>query len=326
MQTRALGTSGLRVTPIGLGLAAIGRPAYLGLGRDADLGPDRSVDALRSRANELLDAAYEAGVRYVDAARSYGLAERFLGSWLTARVRPPGDPAVGSKWGYTYVGDWRVDAPVHEVKDHSVEALKRQYAESRAELGEHLCLYQIHSATLESGVLADRGVMSELAHLKSEGVAIGLSVSGPDQAEVIRRSLEVRADGRDLFQTVQATWNPLEHSAGAALAEAHQAGYGVIVKEALANGRLTNRGDLAKGLLGEIATRHGVEVDAVAIAATLANPWVDVVLSGAVTAGQLASNLAALSVSLSSTELDALATLGEPSPRYWSFRRRSPWS
>jgi aryl-alcohol dehydrogenase-like predicted oxidoreductase len=175
-------------------------------------------------------------------------------------------------------------------------------------------------------VLADRGVMSELAHLKSEGVAIGLSVSGPGQAEVIRRSLEVRADGRDLFQTVQATWNPLEHSAGAALAEAHQAGYGVIVKEALANGRLTNRGDLAKGLLGEIATRHGVDVDAVAIAATLANPWVDVVLSGAVTAGQLASNLAALSVSLSSTELDALATLGEPSPRYWSFRRRSPWS
>jgi aryl-alcohol dehydrogenase-like predicted oxidoreductase len=326
MQTRALGTSGLRVTPIGLGLAAIGRPAYLGLGRDADLGRDRSVEALQSRANELLDAAYEAGVRYVDAARSYGLAERFLGSWLTARVRPPGDPAVGSKWGYTYVGDWRVDAPVHEVKDHSVEALKRQYAESRAELGEHLCLYQIHSATLESGVLADRGVMSELAHLKSEGVAIGLSVSGPGQAEVIRRSLEVRADGRDLFQTVQATWNPLEHSAGAALAEAHQAGYGVIVKEALANGRLTNRGDLAKGLLGEIATRHGVEVDAVAIAATLANPWVDVVLSGAVTAGQLASNLAALSVSLSSTELDALATLGEPSPRYWSFRRRSPWS
>ena len=34
---------------------------------------------------EVLDAAYGAGVRYFDAARSYGRAEQFLGSWLRAR-------------------------------------------------------------------------------------------------------------------------------------------------------------------------------------------------------------------------------------------------
>jgi aryl-alcohol dehydrogenase-like predicted oxidoreductase len=65
---------------IGLGLAALGRPGYLTLGHGADLGPDRSVAALRARAFEVLDAAYAIGVRYLDAARSYGRAEEFLGA------------------------------------------------------------------------------------------------------------------------------------------------------------------------------------------------------------------------------------------------------
>lgn len=55
---------------IGLGLAAVGRPGYINLGRDEDLGADRSVEALRTRTHELLDAAYAQGVRYFDAARS----------------------------------------------------------------------------------------------------------------------------------------------------------------------------------------------------------------------------------------------------------------
>jgi aryl-alcohol dehydrogenase-like predicted oxidoreductase len=315
----------LKVTPIGVGLAGVGRPAYLGFGRDVDLGADRSVEVLQQRTHDLLDAAYEAGVRYVDTARSYGLAERFLGAWLRKRKRPPGDPVVGSKWGYTYVGDWSMRAEVHEVKDHSPGALRRQYAESRAELDEHLLLYQIHSATLETGVLGNRAVVNELARLKEQGLAIGLSVSGPTQADVIRQSLDVRIDGQPVFQTVQATWNLLERSAGGALAEAYEAGYGVIVKEALANGRLAGRADLASTVLAEIASGHGVNVDAVAVAAVLANPWAHVVLSGATTLEQLSSNLEALSVSLSGGELDTLETLTEPSRDYWLRRQAIPW-
>lgn len=326
MQTRILGASGLEVTPIGIGLAGVGRPAYLGLGRDEDLGAERSVDFLQRRTHELLDAAYEAGVRYVDTARSYGLAERFLGAWLRDRSRPPGDPTVGSKWGYAYVGDWSMHAEVHEVKDHSVDALRRQCAESRAELGDHLALYQIHSATWETGVLDDVAVLDELARLKDEGVSIGLTVSGPGQADVIRQSLEMRMDGERVFQTVQATWNLLEQSAGAAVAEAHQAGCGVIVKESLANGRLTSRGDLATGVLGEIAAHHRVNVDAVAIAVVLANQWAHVVLSGAIAADPLASNLEALPVRLSADELESLTNIVEPSRLYWSQRQSSPWT
>src|SRR5713101_3201530 len=84
MQLRLLGSTGLTVTPIGLGLAALGRPRYINLGRDADLGDDRSVAAMERRCHEMLDAAYAAGIRYIDAARSYGLAEAFLASWLEA--------------------------------------------------------------------------------------------------------------------------------------------------------------------------------------------------------------------------------------------------
>jgi aryl-alcohol dehydrogenase-like predicted oxidoreductase len=326
MQKRVLGATRLEVTPVGIGLAGVGRPAYLGFGRDVDLGGDRSVEAMQQRTHALLDAACEAGVRYVDVARSYGLAERFLGAWLRARKRPPADPVVGSKWGYTYVGDWSMHAEVHEVKDHSPGALRRQYAESSAELDDHLLLYQIHSATLETGVLGNRAVLNELGRLKEQGLAVGLSVSGPSQPDVIRQSLYVRVDGAPVFQTVQATWNVLERSAGHALAEAHEAGYGVIVKEALANGRLAGRAGITSGVLAEMASRHGVGIDAVAIAAALANPWAHVVLSGATTVEQLSSNLDALAVQLSASELDALETLTGPAGDYWNQRQSIPWT
>src|SRR3989441_12198609 len=290
MELRPLGSTGLKVTPIGLGLAAVGRPGYITLDREKDLGSDRSLPALERRAHAVLSAAYDAGIRYFDAARSYGFAERFLASWLRERGLPPNAVTVGSKWGYAYVGDWRIDPRVHEVKDHSLAALRRQIEESRALLGEYLDLYQIHSATLESGVLEDHAVLTELNALRGSGLTIGVSVRGPRQAAVIRRALAVNVDGVNPFQSVQATWNLLEPSAGPALAEAHQAGWGVIIKEALANGRLANR-------------------DRVAIAAALANPWVDVLLSGAVTEAQLRSNAAALQVQLSADERAGLSNL-----------------
>ena len=74
---------------VGLGLAALGRPAYITAGRDEDLGR-RTVAQMERRSHEVLDTAYEAGVRYVDVARSYGLAEAFLSSWLGSRDIPFG--------------------------------------------------------------------------------------------------------------------------------------------------------------------------------------------------------------------------------------------
>lgn len=290
-------------------MAALGRPGYVNLGHGEDLGEDRSVEALERRCHEVLDSAYANGVRYFDAARSYGLAERFLGSWLTERGLAPGEVWVASKWGYTYTADWQVDADPPEVKDLSVDTFRRQIGETRELLGDHLCLYQIHSATKSSGVLDDEALRSELAALRSTGVLIGMSTTGTEQGETIDRALETGG-----FDTVQSTWNLIERSAGPALQRAHDAGMHVIIKEALANGRLTARGG---------PDEPG---DAVALAAVLAQPFVDVVLSGASTVDQLRSNLTARDIEWT-PELDArYAGLVEQPDEYWETRSALNWT
>ena len=330
METRALGGTGLSVSRLGLGLAALGRPGYMNLGHGRELGADTSVATMERRAHRVLDAAWTAGVRYLDVARSYGRGEEFVASWLAARAVAPAELVVGSKWGYTYTAGWKVEAPSHEVKDHSLATFERQWRESRAVLGEHLDLYQIHSATLETGVLTDGAVLRALAARRAEGVAIGLSVTGANQGEVIRRALDVEVDGVRLFQSVQASWNLLETSAGAALAEAKSAGLGVIVKEGMANGRLAARDDPSfaaqAALLDRWCARLGCTRDALALAGVLAQPWVDVVLSGAASEAQLASNLRALDVPWSDEVAGELATLAEEPARYWTTRAALPWN
>jgi aryl-alcohol dehydrogenase-like predicted oxidoreductase len=326
-----LGQTGLEVSRIGLGLAALGRPGYINLGHADDLHGDYDVSAMRERAFAVLDAARDLGIRYFDAARSYGRAEEFLGAWLRARNDKQDGFVVGSKWGYTYTADWCVTAEHHEIKDHSLPVLDRQIRESRQHLGHHLNLYQIHSATLESGVLDKADVMSALAKLREEGVRVGLSVSGPRQGETILRALEVRVDGVLLFDCVQATWNLLHRSAGTALQAAHERGLGVIVKEALANGRLTSRNqdkrfEESRDRLEKTAARLETTTDALALAAVLAQPWASVVLSGAATVEQLRSNLSALQVRWDEQGSTELASLEEAPATYWATRGGLAWN
>lgn len=307
---------------IGLGLAAVGRPGYINLGRDEDLPAGRSVDDLRARSHELLDAAYAQGVRYFDAARSYGRAEEFLADWLTARPDAD-DVVIGSKWGYTYTADWRTDAEKHEVKDHSLQTYERQRAETAALLGDRLDLYQIHSVTPDSPALTDKELHAKLAEAAARGTTIGFSTSGPAQADAIRAALSVTVDGEPLFRTVQSTYNVLETSAAPALAEAHDAGLTVIVKEGMANGRLA--GPHAPEAVRAIAQEAGLGTDAVALALVLRQPWAGVVLSGAATTLQLASNLHAAVVDLDDDQAARLAALAEEPAAYWERRGQLPW-
>ena len=306
----------------------MGRPAYLTAGRHSDLGEHRTVADLRGRTSAMLDAAYEAGIRYVDAARSYGYAEEFLAGWLAARPNAD-DLVVGSKWGYRYVGDWRLDAEVHEVKDHSLAAFTTQLAQTRALLGERLDVYHVHSAGVQTGVLDDTALRSALATLRARGVRVGVSTSGPEQPDTVRRALDVLVDGEPLFTSFQSTWNLLDPSAGAALAEAAATGARVIVKEAVANGRLAPGGeDGTDGVrrAASLAAELGMGVDQLAMAAALAQPWAWRVLSGAVSPAQLGSNVAAESIALPAHLVAELPTLAEPPDGYWAARSRRSWS
>jgi aryl-alcohol dehydrogenase-like predicted oxidoreductase len=303
---------------VGLGLAALGRPAYINLGRE--LPAERSVDAMRTATWQVLDAAYAAGVRWVDVARSYGRAEEFLGGWLVDRGVD--DLTISSKWGYAYVGDWRLDADVHEVKEHSLSRFTRQWAQSREQLGDRVALYQVHSLTPDSPVFTDRPLLEALAELGSGGVRVGFSTSGPRQAEVVDRALALDVAEQPVFTAVQSTWNVLEPSVGVALERAHDSGAHILVKETLANGRLAVG---PPGPLARIAEHHGVDPSAVAVAAVLDRPWPDTVLVGPSSVSQLAANLDALTVQLTDLDRDLLGSLAEAADDYWARRSALAW-
>jgi aryl-alcohol dehydrogenase-like predicted oxidoreductase len=148
------------------------------------------------------------------------------------------------------------------------------------------------------------------------GVPVGISLSGPGQSEALRRALAITVDGRQLFSAVQATWNLLEPSVGPALAEAKSAGWTVMVKEALANGRLATPGLFP--VLGD-------QPDVTALAAALARPWADVVLSGAATVSQLASNLRAREA-VPEPDGERFAGLAVDPQAYWAARSSMPWT
>lgn len=293
------------LTKLGLGTAALGRPEYINLHTQVadDLGESRfDREVLERHAHRVLEAAWTAGIRHFDTARSYGAGEAFLGSWLAAHPGRRDEIRLGSKWGYTYVADFRPGADVHETKDHTLETFERQWAETLEALGGPPDLYLVHSLTSDSPALDDRALLARLAELRSEGVRVGLSTSGPDQGDVLLRALSLPDCP---FTTVQSTWNVLETSVEPALARAHDAGYLVVVKEALANGRLAESDDQATQ----------------ALAAAMALPYVDVVLSGASSVEQLHANLAAASY-----EGEAFDLPPESPEDYWATRKSLSWS
>ena len=315
---------------IGLGLAALGRPGYINLGHAEDLEHNYDKKAMEAHTHQVLDLAFQQGVRYFDAARSYGEAEAFLLSWIEQRHFKKGEIVIGSKWGYTYTAGWQVQAEHHEIKEHSLAVLNRQWKLSR-QLLPHLQLYQIHSATFESGVLDNTEVLNRLAILKMEGVLIGLSTSGPHQADVLARAMEVRIDGQPLFDSVQATLNLLTNGVSHQLNEAHQEGMIVIIKEALANGRLTNRNNSIafsgkKMILNAIAKTKNVSIDAIALAYLLHFDFVSIVLSGAASTNHLQSNLQANDLHLTEVELNQLNGLYLSEEKYWNTRSQLAWN
>ncbi len=311
----------MNTTKIGLGLAAIGRPEYINIRDNTSI--DKSFSAFKKNALEILDFAYKIGVRYFDTAASYGKGEDFLKKWHNKTNHT--DAVIGTKWGYTYVANWELGySGKHEIKEHSLEKLKEQWQASKSLLP-NLKIYQIHSATFDSGVLDNVDVLNELHKLKkTHNLKIGLTSSGSNQQEVIKKSLEIEIEGKALFDSYQVTYNILEQAAFPILEKLVASKKIVIIKEALANGRVFLK-DLQSETLNQLAQKYKVGIDAVALRFVIDTLNPTYVLSGASTIDQLKENYKALDFHLTKSEIEDLKMMKETSSTYWNERNKLSW-
>ena len=308
-------------TDIGLGLAALGRPEYINIRDNYTI--DKSVEAFRKNTFKVLDKAYQNGIRYFDTAPSYGKGEQFLLEWHQKNNH--NDIVFGTKWGYTYVANWQLHFDgKHEIKEHSLEKLVEQWETSQFLLP-NLKYYQIHSATLDSGVLENTAVHQKLAALsKKFNIKIGLSTSGVHQSKIIEKALEIKANNKFLFDVFQITYNFLEQSCLEAILKLKELNKTIIIKEALANGRVFKI-DNNIFILNELLEKYKVGIDAIAIRFVMDTVEPNIVLSGAFSTKQLEENLKAYDFKLTKGDLESLKSLKQNSESYWKVRNTLEW-
>ena len=247
----------------------------------------------------VLDAAYAAGVRYVDVARSYGRAEEFLAGWLAAR---PG--RVGrARWGPSGATGMSGTGASRRTSTRSRTTRSgrspSRSTRSLALLGGHLERATTSTRRRRRPACSTTGpLLAALARLRERGV--------PGGAVHLRTGPGVRPCGRPsasrsfLSGTTAVHLGPVDVERPGDLGRAPRwprrppAGADVIVKEPVANGRLAP-GGAAPERQGRRPGRgtgrgpRGCRSTQLAIAAALARPWAWCVLSGGVDPAQVAS-------------------------------------
>lgn len=312
---------------IGLGTAAIGRPIYINI-RHERPRMDLSLAAFRKNGIMLLDDAYDNGIRFFDASPGYGLAESLLMEWLQQKNDP--DIIVATKWGYSYVADFNLNAKVHEIKEHSLGKLNEQWEFSR-KLLPNLKIYLIHSATLDTGVLDNKAVLQRLHQIKKEyNIIIGLTTTGVNQVEVLKKAVNIEIENELLFSSFQSTFNIMEQSILPLKDVLLDTSRQLVIKESLANGRLIPNISFKEhnGLynyITKLAGKYNVGADAIAIRFCIDSFPDAVSLSGASSVNQLQSNLAATTFKLQEEELELLGSFKVDPVPYWGERKRLSW-
>lgn len=315
-------------TKIGLGLAALGRPEYINI-RNGN-SPNKSLEAFMENAFSILNFAYKIGIRYFDTAPSYGKGEQFLTNWNSKYQHK--DVTLSTKWGYTYVANWELGfSGAHEIKEHSLDKLLEQWQISK-KLQPALKIYQVHSATFESGILENKDVLKQLYEIKKQtGLQIGITTSGFHQSKIIEAALKVKLENEDLFDSFQVTFNILEQSTYTILNQLLHQGKTVIIKEALANGRLFKNDKFSHyqklyDVLDSLAKKYHVGTDAVALRFVIDNLEPTYLLSGASSKEQLKQNIKAQNFVLDEEELTVLRSFNTDSQEYWEERSKLSWN
>ncbi len=312
---------------IGLGTAAIGRTHYINLRQESTEA--FSMDSFKKNGIQVLDEAYTAGIRYFDTAPGYGLAEQLLMDWINENEYS--DIEVATKWGYTYMANFNPDAKIHELKEHSLEKLNEQWEQSK-KLLPYLTSYQIHSATFDSGVLKNKEVLGRLYELKTEfGLLLGLTTTGANQIDVLTESIQIEQGGQALFDIFQVTYNILDQSLFEILRELISQKKRVIIKEALANGRIFQTPNYPHysqmyKLLNKLAAKYQVGTDAIALRFCMDRLEPFKVLSGASTQQHIKGNMKVIEFKLEAQELNTLKGCSISPQQYWSERKQLGWN
>ena len=313
MQTRQLGNSDLKITPVGYGAWAIGGSGWqFGWGSQDD---DDSIAAIHR--------SLELGVNWIDTAAVYGLGHseeivaRALKTWSGPR------PYVFTKCGM------RWDDRGNTQKVLRADSIRREVEDSLRRLAvDVIDLYQIHwppdpdSPELEEG-------WSTLADLKKQGKVRWIGVSNFDVKQ-LRRAKAI-APVTSLQPPYSLINRQIEEDI---LPYCLREGIGVIVYSPMASGLLTgamtreraarlpnddwrrgssnfNEPKLSRNLalveaLRDIGKRHGRSPGEIAIAWTLRNPAVTGAIVGARNASQAAGVMRAGELSLTDKEVNEI--------------------
>jgi aryl-alcohol dehydrogenase-like predicted oxidoreductase len=312
---------------LGLGTAAIGRPHYINIRQEQIL--EFSLDAFREKGRMLLEEAYRKGIRYFDTAPGYGMAEQLLIDWVTDKN--DSSIEVASKWGYTYVANFDSNATQHEVKEHSLEKLNEQWKKSKVLLP-NLRIYQIHSATFETGVIENERILNRLAELKSEyNLIIGITTTGANQKEVLTKAIDIEVDSESLFDLFQVTYNIFDQSLATVAEEIAKRNKRLVIKEAMANGRVFPNKNYpqyhkAYNKLNELKEKYNVGIDAIALRFCMDSIPVFKVLSGAANEQHLLDNLKIKDFRLEEEDIMQLKEQVILPECYWDERKQLNWN
>jgi aryl-alcohol dehydrogenase-like predicted oxidoreductase len=319
MNTRELGSTGLEITPVGLGAWAIGGGGWSGGWGDQD--DERSVAAIR--------AAVERGVNWVDTAPIYGLgrSEEVVGRALRdipANDRPYVFTKCGLVWNEAKQGPDNVMAPA---------SVRREVQDSLRRLGvERIDLYQVHWPPTDGTPVEE--YWAAMAALRDEGLVRAIGLSNHDVPALDAAERVAHVDSLQPKLSLIA-----RDAAGDVIPWCAAHGTGVIAYSPMHSGLLSGRmtearvaampaddwrhadadftGDgLRRNLqvvdaLWPVAEKHGVPVAAVAVAWTLQVPGVTGAIVGARSPEQLDGWLPAADLVLDDDDLGALAAAVE---------------
>jgi aryl-alcohol dehydrogenase-like predicted oxidoreductase len=306
MQTKQLGNSDMRITPIGVGAWAMG-----GAGWKFAWGAQDDNESIAA-----IHAALDAGINWIDTAAVYGLghAEEVVGRALAGRSQRP---YVFTKCARR----WDENRQIYKSLKRDSVRFELEASLRRLKL-DVIDLYQIHWPEPDEEV--EEG-WTELAELQREGKVrwIGVSNFSVEQLERARRIAPVTSLqppysllAREVEESVLPyAW---QHGLGVLVYSPMKSGLlsGAMTKERVAampaddfrrntapfqEPKLSRNLELAE-LLKQIGGRHGRTAGEVAIAWTLRNPAVTSAIVGMRSASQAAGVVGALEFRLSDEE------------------------